>query len=126
MIELFPQSVSKTVYEQVTIFCLFPTSCWGKNYKICFRSAQLCTRSTVLALDTRSTVLKFQNNRASKFQKRCSQHPMQIFLEKRENSSKVTKMHPFLTLTNAKSSSFSFFFTKVPISIPSKSLSSHS
>ena len=87
-----------------------PNQLLGKNYIIYCRSAQLCTRSTVLALDTRSTVLKFQNNRASKFQKRCSQHPVQIFLEKRQNSSKVTKMHPFLTLTNAKSSSSSFFF----------------
>ena len=52
---------------------LFVPNQWlGKTYKIYCRSAQLCTRSTVLAQDTRSTVLKFQNNRASKFQKRCS------------------------------------------------------
>ena len=49
-----------------------PNQLLGKNYIIYCRSAQLCTRSTVLARDTRSTVLKFQNNRASKFQKRCS------------------------------------------------------
>ena len=49
-----------------------PNQWLGKTYKIYCRSAQQCTRSTAQALDTRSTVLKFQNNRASKFQKRCS------------------------------------------------------
>ena len=78
----------------------------GKDDKICRRNAQLCTRSTVLAQDTRSTVLKFQNNRASKFQKRSSQHPLPIFLEKWQNSSKVTEMNPFLSSTKAKK----FFF----------------
>ena len=80
----------------------------GKDDKICRRNAQLCTRSTVLAQDTRSTVLKFQNNRASKFQKRCSHqhHPLPIFLEKWQNSSKVTEMSPFLSSTKAKK----FFF----------------
>ena len=83
-----------------------PNQLLVKNYKICFRSAQLCTRSTVLALDTRSTVLKFQNNRASKFQNRCSHHSLPIFLEKWQNSSKVTEMNPFLSSTKAKK----FFF----------------
>ena len=95
-----------------------PNQLLGKNHKICRRNAQLCTRSTVLALDTRSTVLKFQNNRASKFQKRCSQHPLPIFLEKWQNSSKVTEMNPFLSSTKAKK-----FFFHQSHAIPSKSLS---
>ena len=83
-----------------------PNQLLRKNHKIYCRNAQLCTRSTVLALDTRSTVLKFQNNRASKSQKRCSHHPLPIFLEKWQNSSKVTEMNPFLSSTKAKK----FFF----------------
>ena len=83
-----------------------PNQLLGKNHKIYCRNAQLCTRSTVLALDTRSTVLKFQNNRASKFQNRCSHHSLPIFLEKWQNSSKVTEMNPFLSSTKAKK----FFF----------------
>ena len=96
MIELFPQSVSKTVYEQVTIFCLFSTSCWKKITKS-FVGVLNCIRGALLWLGIQEALFSSSKTIVQASSKRGAPvHPVQIFPEKWQNSSKVTEMHPFL------------------------------